>query len=80
MRIRKLRKEDATEVSNIIRRCLKEVNSKDYPKKAITGLCDFFTPDLIIKNMGDRTTYVAVENDNVIGTASLKEDKELVRN
>lgn len=75
MRIRKIKKEDAVEVSNIIRRCLREVNSKDYPKKAITGLCNFFTPDLIIKNMGDRTMYVAVEEGNVIGTASLKGDK-----
>ena len=75
MRIRKIKKEDAVEVYNIIRRCLREVNSKDYPKKAITGLCNFFTPDLIIKNMGDRTMYVAVEEGNVIGTASLKGDK-----
>ena len=67
MRIRKLRREDATQVSNIIRRCLREVNSKDYPKKAITSLYDFFTPALIIKNMGDRTMYVAVEDDKVIG-------------
>ncbi|MFA6460903.1 MAG: GNAT family N-acetyltransferase [Candidatus Woesearchaeota archaeon] len=74
MRIRRLRKEDATEVSNIIRRCLREVNSKDYPKKVITSLYDFFTPDLIIKNMSDRTIYVAVEKDKIIGTASLKED------
>lgn len=74
MKIRKLKKEDATEVSHIIRRCLREVNSKDYPKKAIISLCDFFTPDLIIKNMGDRTIYVAVEDDKVIGTASLKGD------
>ena len=75
MRIRKIRKEDATEVSNTIRRCLREVNSKDYPKKLITSLCDFFTPALIVKNMGDRTIYVAVENNHVIGTASLKGDK-----
>jgi GNAT superfamily N-acetyltransferase len=75
MRIRKLKKEDVTEVSKIIRRCLREVNSKDYPKKVITSLCDFFTPALIIKNMGDRTMYVAVEHNKVIGTASLKDDK-----
>jgi predicted N-acetyltransferase YhbS len=75
MRIRRLRKEDATEVSNIIRRCLKEVNYKDYSKKIIISLCNFFTPSLIIKNLKDRTTFVAVENDKVIGTASLKGDK-----
>jgi GNAT superfamily N-acetyltransferase len=75
MIIRKVKKEDAGEVSNIIRRCLREVNSKDYTKKVVSSLCDFFTPALIIKNMGDRTIYVAVENDKIIGTASLKGDK-----
>ena len=74
MRIRKLKKDDAKDVSNIIRRCLREVNSKDYPKKAITSLCNFFTPSLIIKNLKDRTIFVAVENSKIIGTASLKED------
>jgi predicted N-acetyltransferase YhbS len=72
MRIRKFRKEDAKEVSNIIRRCLREVVSKDYPKKAIDNLCDFFTPSLLIKNSKDRALFVAVEDDKVIGTASLK--------
>jgi predicted N-acetyltransferase YhbS len=72
--IRKLKKEDAKKVSNIIRKCLREVNSKDYPKKAITSLCNFFTPSLIIRNLKDRTIFVAVENDKVIGTASLKDD------
>ena len=75
MIIRKLKKEDAKEVSKIIRRCLKEVNYKDYSKKTITSLCNFFTPSLIIKNLKDRTIFVAVENDKVIGTASLKGDK-----
>jgi predicted N-acetyltransferase YhbS len=74
MKIRKATQKDAEEVSNIIRRCLREVVSKDYPEKAIDSLCDFFTPALIIKNMGDRAVYVAIENDKVIGTASLKGD------
>jgi len=72
MRIRKFKKEDATKVSNIIRRCLREVVSKDYPKKAIESLCEFFTPTLLIKNLKDRIIFVAVENDKVVGTASLK--------
>ncbi len=74
MRIRKFKKDDAKEVSHIIRRCLREVVSKDYPKKVIASLCDFFTPSLLIKNLKDRHIFVAVENDKVIGTASLKDD------
>jgi GNAT superfamily N-acetyltransferase len=77
MRIRKFRKEDAKEVSNIIRRCLREVVSKDYPKKAIVGLCDFFTPALLIKNSKNRHLFVAVEKDKIIGTASLKDNTAL---
>jgi predicted N-acetyltransferase YhbS len=74
VKIRKFKKGDEKEVSDIIRRCLKEVNSKDYPKKAITSLCNFFTPSLIIKNSKDRTIFVAVENGEIVGTASLKDD------
>ena len=74
MRIRKFKRDDAIKVSNIIRRCLREVVSKDYPKKEIESLCEFFTPSLLIKNLKDRIIFVAVENDKVVGTASLKGD------
>jgi len=75
MQIRKFKRTDAIKVSNIIRRCLRETVSKDYSKKAIESLCQFFTPSLLIKNLNDRTIFVAVENDKVVGTASLKDDK-----
>ncbi len=75
MRIRKFKRADAIKVSNIIRRCLRETVSKGYPKKVIESLYHFFTPSLLIKNLKDRTIFVAVENDKVVGTASLKEDK-----
>ncbi len=74
MRVRKFRKEDAGETSNIIRRCLREINSKDYSKKEIANLYNFFTPSLIIKNSKDRIVFVAVEGHRVVGTASLKEN------
>ncbi|MFH1420366.1 MAG: GNAT family N-acetyltransferase [Candidatus Aenigmatarchaeota archaeon] len=75
MQIRKFKKGDEIKVSNIIRRCLREVNSKDYHKKVITNLCKFFTPSQIIKNSKNRTIFVAIENDKLVGTASLKGDK-----
>jgi N-acetylglutamate synthase-like GNAT family acetyltransferase len=74
MSIRLFKKEDARKVSNLIRKCLIEVVSKSYPKKAIDSLYHFFTPALIIKNSKDRTIFVAVQGNKVIGTASLKAD------
>lgn len=74
MRIRKFRKEDAKATSHIIRRCLREVNCADYSPKVIESLCHFLRPAQLIKNMENRDIFVAVENDKVIGTASLKEN------
>ena len=74
MRIRKFKNEDARKVSNIIRRCLREIVSKDYSEKEITDLCNFFKPSMIIKNSKNRSIFVAVENNTILGTASLKED------
>jgi len=74
MRIRKFKKEDAKNVSNVIRRCLKEVVIKEYSEKVIKSLCDFFTPSAIISNSNNRVIFVAAEKGKVIGTASLKGD------
>jgi predicted N-acetyltransferase YhbS len=74
MRIRKFKNEDARKVSNIIKRCLREIVSKDYSEKEITDLCNFFKPSMIIKNSKNRSIFVAVENNTILGTASLKED------
>ncbi len=74
MKIRKATTKDARKISNLIRKCLTEVNSKTYSKKVIKGLYDFFTPSLILKNLKDRIILIAVEKINIIGTASLKGD------
>jgi N-acetylglutamate synthase-like GNAT family acetyltransferase len=73
MRIRQFRKDDARQVSNIIRKCLKEVNSKYYPKKVIVYMCNFFSPSKLLEHSKNRTIFVAVENNKIVGTASLKE-------
>ncbi len=74
MHIRKFKKEDARKVSNMIRKCLLEVNISDYPKKIMDGMVKHFTPSQIIKNSKERDIFVAVENDKILGTASLKEN------
>ncbi len=74
MRVRKFKKEDAKKVSNLIRRCLLEVNIKDYSKKIMDRMVKHFAPSQIIKNSKERIVFVAVENDKILGTASIKEN------
>ena len=74
MLIRKFRYNDAEKVSDLIKKVLLEVNSKDYSKSVIHFMCNHFTPERIIKNSNDRTTFVAIQNDKIIGTISLKKN------
>ena len=74
MRIRLFRKEDAIKVSYIIKRSLIEVNSIDYPKKVIQFLCDAHSPEMLIENSQKKQIFVAVEKNDIIGTASLDEN------
>ncbi|MBU1136114.1 MAG: GNAT family N-acetyltransferase [Nanoarchaeota archaeon] len=74
MEIRKFKKEDARKVSNLIRKCFREVNSKDYPKKVIDFMCSHFSPKKIIVNSAKRQIFVAVEKDKIIGTVSIHDN------
>jgi N-acetylglutamate synthase-like GNAT family acetyltransferase len=74
MRIRKFKKEDARKVSDLIRKCLREVNSKDYSKKVIDFMISHFSPKTIIANSEKRKIFVAVEKEKIIGTASIHDD------
>jgi len=61
----------AKAVSNLIRRNLLEINSKDYPLEFITYLVDFFSPAQIVKNAQVQHIFVALEEGKVIGTSGL---------
>jgi len=74
MQIRKFRREDARKVSNLVRKCLWEVNSKDYSKKVIDFMVSHFSPKSIIDNSKKRKIFVAVEKDKIIGTASIHDN------
>ncbi len=74
MRIRNFKKEDARKVSNLTRKCLSEVNSKDYPKSVIEFMHKHFTPAKLIQYSKERNVFVAAENEKILGTASLKDD------
>lgn len=62
----------AEEISNIITRNLLEINIKDYGLEFSKKHAEEFTVDKIKENFKNRTkTYVALKNNNVVGTAGL---------
>jgi GNAT superfamily N-acetyltransferase len=71
MVIEKFQPKHAKAVSNLIRRNLLEINSKDYPLEFITYLVDFFSPAQIVENARTQHIFVAIEEGKVIGTAGL---------
>jgi len=74
VRIRKFRASDANRVAQIIRRCLLEVNIKDYPKGVIDSMCDHFSPQNLIEIAKRRDIYVLVHSNKILGTGNLREN------
>jgi GNAT superfamily N-acetyltransferase len=60
---------DAPRVAEIIRRCLREVNARDYSADTIERMCAHFSAERIVQLSGQRHIYVA-EADAIVGTVS----------
>jgi GNAT superfamily N-acetyltransferase len=67
--IRPYRDGDAPAVAAIIARCVREINSRDYPPEIVERMCAHFTPARVAELAGERQMVVA-ETDAVIGTVS----------
>lgn len=65
---------DAGVVSALVQRCLREVNSRDYPETIIDKMCAHFTPDRFNALAENRDVYVA-DRDGVVGTVSREGNK-----
>ena len=72
--IRKFTPNDAKPVSNLTRKTLNEVNSKDYPQEVIQFLCENYSPQKIVEKSQTRLLYIAEDNDRIVGTVSLKDN------
>ena len=70
--IRKFKSIDSSKLFEIIKKNLIEINSKDYSKEIIDGMCSRFVPERMIENAKKRDIYVAELNGELIGTASLE--------
>lgn len=68
--IRPFRDDDAAELAELVRRCLREVNSRDYPPETIDGMCAHFTPARFVELSRTRRIYVAELAERPVGTVS----------
>ena len=69
--IRPYRSEDAAHVSELICRCLLEVNSQDYSEAEISRMLPKFAPETMAKRFTGTATYVAIVEEKLVGTATL---------
>jgi N-acetylglutamate synthase-like GNAT family acetyltransferase len=75
--IRPAREDDATDISAVILRALRETNAKDYTDEIIARVERSFSPEAVCQSIGKRTVFVATLDSRVVGTASL--DGSVVR-
>ena len=69
--IRKYQTGDEKVIRNILHRNFDEVNSKDYPQEEIDSLKASYSLEKIILNAREREMFVALNEQEIIGTASL---------
>jgi GNAT superfamily N-acetyltransferase len=61
--------DDAAAVSSLILRALHEVNIKDYGPTLIAEQSKNWTVDGVVAKMQDRATFVAIFDNDIVGTA-----------
>jgi GNAT superfamily N-acetyltransferase len=72
--VRPFRPDDAPRMAEIVQRCLREVNSRDYPAHIIERMCAYFTAERFVELSSSRDIYAA-EDARVLGTVSREGNK-----
>jgi GNAT superfamily N-acetyltransferase len=67
--IRPFRPDDAHPVADLVHRCLRDVNSRDYAGEIIERMCAYFAPAQLEQLAEQRQMFVA-ESDGIVGTVS----------
>ena len=75
--IRPARSDDAEGISRVIISALGETNAKDYSAAVIARVAQSFSPEAMSDLLARRLVFVAVDQDRIVGTASL--DDRVVR-
>jgi GNAT superfamily N-acetyltransferase len=71
MDLEKFQPGQAAAVSALIRRNLREINSRDYPADFIAFLVEEFSPERLVERALEQPTFVALKGAKVVGTAGL---------
>lgn len=71
MIIRRFKKEDSIELSNVIAETLRTTNIKDYSAEFIEKEICFFTPEKLIERSTWMNLYVVCENEKIIGCGGI---------
>jgi GNAT superfamily N-acetyltransferase len=69
--IRSFEPRDAEAVSGLIRRTMRESNSRDYALERLQPLIDYFSPAKVLLLGQERVCLVAEDGQQLIGTAAL---------
>ena len=70
--IRTFEPADATAVSQLIRRTMRESNTRDYPLDRLQPLIDYFSPEKVLRLGQERVCLVAESDQLLVGTAALE--------
>lgn len=69
--IRQAQSDDAKAISQVIVAAVRESNGQDYPASVIESVVAHFTPGRVIELLKKRLVFVALLNDEIIGTGAL---------
>ncbi|MFK8400773.1 GNAT family N-acetyltransferase [Pseudomonas sp. BGr12] len=69
--IRQARSDDATAISQVIVAAVRESNGQDYPASVIELVVANFTPERVIELLQQRLVFVALLDDEIVGTGAL---------
>ena len=74
MKIKKAKKQDAKEISKMIKQTLSKINVKHYPPEIIDYLKNKNSPERIEKKIIEGIGYVAIEDEKIMGSVFLTSD------
>ncbi|MDN6860226.1 GNAT family N-acetyltransferase [Pseudomonas sp. CAN2814] len=69
--IRQARSDDAKAISRVIVAAVRESNGQDYPASVIESVVVNFTPERVIELLEQRLVFVALLDDEIVGTGAL---------
>jgi len=74
MKIKLAKKQDMEQIYNLVQETIKAVYPKYYLKEIVDMFCEYHSQENILKDIEAGNTYVLLENNEIIGTGTKKEN------